>query len=151
MLPSNIDLTERADFGSPSSMSMDTPVDLDLLDLDDFDTRNKMSSNEYNSLIRWESIFGRKRHINQKWDIFPRLGLNGAEDSNALCCIRCGKPIRIPWKNYGHRYPWGNCGLCFECNEKEETETWGKIPWNHNMNKFSSRNDERGYNLFNSK
>ena len=148
MLPSNIDLTERADFGLPSSMSMDTPVDLDL---DDFDTRNKMSSNEYNSLIRWESIFGRKRHINQKWDIFPRLGLDVAEDPNALCCIRCGKPIRIPWKNYGHRYPWGNYGLCFECNEKEETETWGKIPWNHNMNKFSSRNDERGYNLFNSK
>ena len=147
MLPSNIDLTERADFGSPSSMSMDTPVDLDL---DDFDTRNKMSSNEYNSLIKWESIFGRKRHINQKWNIFPRLSLS-VENPHTLCCARCGKVIRIPWKNYGHRYPWGNCGLCFECNEKEETETWGKIPWNRNMNKFSSRNDERGYNLFNSK
>ena len=148
MLPSNIDLTEKADFGSPSSMSMDTPVDLDL---DDLDSENEMSSNEYNSLIKWESIFGKRKHINRKWNIFPRLGLNGAEDSNALCCIRCGKVIRIPWKNYGHRYPWGNCGLCFECNEKEETETWGKIPWNRNMNKFSSRNDERGYNLFNSK
>ena len=133
MLPSNIDLTERADFGSPSSMSMDTPVDLDL---DDLDSENEMSSNEYNSLIKWESIFGKRKHINRKWNIFPRLGLNGAEDSNALCCIRCGKAIRIPWKNYGHRYPWGNCGLCFECNEKEETETWGKIPWNHNMNNF---------------
>lgn len=148
MLPSNIDLTEKADFGRPSSMSMDTPVDLDL---DDLDSENEMSSNEYNSLIKWESIFGKRKHINRKWNIFPRLGLNGAEDSNALCCIRCGKVIRIPWKNYGHRYPWGNCGLCFECNEKEETETWGKIPWNRNMNKFSSRNDERGYNLFNSK
>lgn len=148
MLPSNIDLTEKADFGSPSSMSMDTPVDLDL---DDLDSENEMSSNEYNSLIKWESIFGKRKHINRKWNIFPRLGLNGAEDSNALCCLRCGKVIRIPWKNYGHRYPWRNCGLCFECNEKEEIETWGKIPWNRNMNKFSSRNDERGYNLFNSK
>lgn len=151
MLPSNIDLTEKADFGSPSSMSMDTPVDLDL---DDLDSGNNMSTNEYNSLIKWESIFGKRKHINRKWNIFPRLGLNVSYDSenpHTLYCSRCGKVIRIPWKNYGHRYPWRNCGLCFECNEKEETETWGKIPWNRNMNKFSSRNDERGYNLFNSK
>ena len=147
MLPSNIDLTEKADFGRPSSMSMDTPIDLDL---DDLDTRNEMSTDEYDLLVWWESIFGRKRHINQKWDIFPRLSLS-VENPHTLCCARCGKVIRIPWKNYGHRYPWRNCGLCFECNEKEETETWGKIPWNRNMNKFSSRNDERGYNLFNSK
>ena len=34
-------------------------------------------------------------------------------------------------------------------NEKIKTETWGKIPWKHTST--SSRNDERGYNLFNSK
>ena len=55
MLPSNIDLTERADFGD-TSLIMEIPADLDL---DDFDSGNKMSSNEYNSLIRWESIFGK--------------------------------------------------------------------------------------------
>ena len=145
MLPSNIDLTERADFGDVSLIS---PADLNL---DDIDTRNEMSTDEYDLLVWWEGIFGKKRHVNQKWDIFPRITLDVAEDPNALCCIRCGKVIRIPWKNYGHHYPWGNCGLCFECNEKIETETWGKIPWNRNMNNFSSRNDERGYNLFNSK
>ena len=141
MLPSNIDLTEKADFGSPSSMSMDTPVDLDL---DDFDSEYKMSSNEYNSLIRWESIFGKRKHINQKWSIFPRNGSNvsyGSENPYTLYCARCGKAIRIPWKNYG---------LCSECNEKIKTETWGKIPWNHHTYVFS-RNDERGYDLFNSK
>ena len=141
MLPSNIDLTERADFGSPSSMSMDTPVDLDL---DDSDSENKMSSNEYNSLIRWESIFGKRKHINRKWNIFPRLGLNvsyGSENPHTLYCSRCGKVIRIPWKNYE---------LCSECNEKIKTETWGKIPWKHHTYVFS-RNDERGYDLFNSK
>ena len=140
MLPSNIDLTERADFGLPSSMSMDTPVDLDL---DDSDSGNKMSSNEYNSLIRWESIFGKRRHINQKWNIFPRNGLNvsyGSENPYTLYCARCGKAIRIPWKNYE---------LCSECNEKIKTEIWGKIPWKHTST--SSRNDERGYDLFNSK
>ena len=135
MLPSNIDLTERADFGDAFLIS---PADLNL---DDFDTRNEMSTDEYDLLVWWESIFGKKRHINQKWDIFTRINLNGAEDSNALCCIRCGKVIRIPWKNYG---------LCSECNEKIKTETWGKIPW-RTMNIFSSGNDERGYDLFNSK
>ena len=136
MLPSNIDLTERADFGLPSSMSMDTPVDLDL---DDSDSGNKMSSNEYNSLIRWESIFGKRRHINQKWNIFPRLSLS-VENPHTLCCARCGKVIRIPW---------GNCELCSECNEKREIDFKGRIPWKHNST--SSRNDERGYDLFNSK
>lgn len=136
MLPSNIDLTEKADFGLPSSMSMDTPVDLDL---DDSDSGNKMSSNEYNSLIRWESIFGRKRHINQKWNIFPRLSLS-VENPHTLCCARCGKVIRIPWKNYE---------LCSECNEKREIDFKGRIPWKRTST--SSRNDERGYDLFNSK
>ena len=146
MLPSHIDLTEREDFGRPS-LIMEIPVDLDL---DDFDSGNKMSSNEYNSLIRWESIFGKKRHINQKWDIFPRLTLDVAEDPYTLYCARCGKAIRIPWKNYESHYPWKNYGLCSECNEKIKTETWGKIPWNHHTYAFS-RNDERGYDLFNSK
>ena len=149
MLPSNIDLTERADFGADfGDVSLISPADLNL---DDIDTRNEMSTDEYDLLVWREGIFGKKRHVNQKWDIFPRLTLDVTEDPNALCCARCGKVIRIPWKNYGHHYPWGNYELCFECNEKVETETWGKIPWNRNMNNFSSRNDERGYNLFNSK
>ena len=149
MLPSNIDLTEKADFGRPS-LIMEIPADLDL---DDFDSGNKMSSNEYNSLIRWESIFGKRKHINQKWNIFPRLNLNvsyGSENPHTLYCARCGKAIRIPWKNYESRCPWKNYGLCSECNEKIKTETWGKIPWNHHTYVFS-RNDERGYDLFNSK
>ena len=143
MLPSNIDLTERADFGRPS-------LTFDLNDLDDIDTRNEMSTDEYDLLVWWEGIFGKKRHVNQKWDIFPRLTLDVAEDPHTLYCARCGKPIRIPWKNYGHHYPWENYGLCFECNEKIETEALGKIPWSHTMNN-SSRNDEIVYNLFNSK
>lgn len=149
MLPSNIDLTEKADFGRPS-LIMEIPVDSDL---DDFDSGNKMSSNEYNSLIRWESIFGKRKHINQKWNIFPRLNLNvsyGSENPYTLYCARCGKAIRIPWKNYGSHHPWKNYELCSECNEKIKTETWGKIPWNHHTYVFS-RNDERGYDLFNSK
>ena len=134
MLPSNIDLTERADFGNAFLIS---PADLNL---DDFDTRNEMSTDEYDLIVWWESIFGKKRHINQKWDIFTRINLNGVEDPNALCCIRCGKVIRIPWKNYE---------LCSECNEKREIDFKGRIPWKRTST--SSRNDERGYDLFNSK
>lgn len=148
MLPSNIDLTEKADFGRPS-LIMEIPADLDL---DDSDSGNKMSSNEYNSLIRWESIFGKRKHINQKWSIFPRNGSNvsyGSENPYTLYCSRCGKVIRIPWKNYESHRPWKNYRLCSECNEKIKTETWGKIPWKHTST--SSRNDERGYDLFNSK
>ena len=151
MLPSNIDLTEKADFGRPSFTIMEMPVDLDL---DDFDSENKMSSNEYNSLIRWESIFGKRKHINQKWSIFPRNGLNvsyGSENPYTLYCARCGKAIRIPWKNYGCFSPWKNYNLCFESNDKVETEVKSKIPWDHTMDSPSSRNDEKGYNLFNSK
>lgn len=149
MLPSNIDLTEKADFGQPSLIIMDVPVGLDL---DDFDSENKMSYNEYNSLIRWESIFGKRKHINQKWNIFPRNGLNvsyGSENPHTLYCSRCGKVIRIPWKNYGWRSLWKKQGLCSECSEKEEIYFKGRIPWKHNST--SSRNDERGYDLFNSK
>ena len=149
MLPSNIDLTEKADFGQPSLIIMDVPVGLDL---DDFDSENKMSSTEYNSLIRWESIFGKRKHINQKWSIFPRNGLNvsyGSENPHTLYCSRCGKVIRIPWKNYGWRFPWKKQGLCYECSEKGEIDFKGRIPWKHNST--SSRNDERGYDLFNSK
>ena len=80
MLPSNIDLTERADFGDVSLIS---PADLNL---DNIDTRNEMSTDEYNLLVWREGIFGRKRHINQKWDIFTRINLDVTEDSNALCC-----------------------------------------------------------------
>ena len=144
MLPSNIDLTERADFGDAFLIS---PADLNL---DDCDTRNEMSTDEYDLLVWWEGIFGKKRHINQKWDIFPKLNLS-VENPHTLCCARCGKVIRIPWKNYGCFSPWKDYNLCFECNDKVKTEVKSKIPWDHTMNSPSSRNDEKGYNLFNSK
>lgn len=137
MLPSNIDLTERADFGADfGDVSLISPADLNL---DDIDTRNEMSTDEYDLLVWWEGIFGKKRHVNQKWDIFPRLSLS-VENPHTLCCARCGKVIRIPWKNYE---------LCSECNEKREIDFKGRIPWKRTST--SSRNDERGYDLFNSK
>lgn len=147
MLSPEVDLTEHMDFNRGS---MNIFSNTRLVEISD-DEQDLMSTEEYDWFTWWEGIFGKKRQVNQKWDIFPRLTLDVAEDPNASCCIRCGKVIRIPWKNYRHRYPWGNCGLCFECNEKINTDIEGKIPWNRNMNNFSYRNDERGYNLFNSR
>lgn len=147
MLSPKVDLTEHMDFNRGS---MNIFSNTRLVEISD-DEQDLMSTEEYEWFTWWEGIFGKKRHVNQKWDIFPRLTLDVAEDPNASCCVRCGKVIRIPWKNYRHRYPWGNCELCFECNEKVETETWDKIPWNRNMNNFPSRSDEKGYNLFNSR
>ena len=138
MLPSNIDLTESSDFGLGSGTFVDTPVDLD-----DIDVRNNMSLREYNYLLWWEGIFGRRYH-NQKWKLFPKIGVDvpyGPENPHPSYCVRCGKTI-IPWKNY--------YGHCFECNNKKETTVKSKIPWKHTKN-FSSINNERGYNLFNSK
>ena len=47
------------------------------------------------------------------------------------------------------RILWKKQGLCYECSEKGEIDFKGRIPWKHNST--SSRNDERGYDLFNSK
>ena len=141
MLSPKVDLTEHRDFNGGGIIRF--------VEISD-DEQDLMSTEEYEWFTWWEGIFGKKRHVNQKWDIFPRLTLDVAEGPNASCCIRCGKVIRIPWKNYRHRYPWGNCGLCFECNEKINTDIEGKIPWSHTMNN-SSRNDEIVYNLFNSR
>ena len=119
------------------------------MNFDDIDTRNEMSTDEYDLLVWWEGIFGKKRHVNQKWDIFPRINLKVAEDPHTLYCARSGKVIRIPWKNYGWRSLWKKQGLCFECSEKGEIDFKGRIPWKNTST--SSRNDERGYDLFNSK
>lgn len=138
MLSPKVDLTEHMDFNGGS---MNIFSNTRLVEISD-DEQDLMSTEEYEWFTWWEGIFGKKRHVNQKWDIFPRLTLDVAEGPNTLCCIRCGKVIRIPW---------GNCELCFECNEKINTDIEGKIPWNRNMNNFPSRNDERGYSLFNSR
>ena len=99
MLPPNIDLTERSDFGLGSGIFMDTPVDLD-----DLDAKNNMSIDEYDYLVWLEGIFGRKRLRNQKWKLFPRIDLD--------------VPFlpRIPLKDYRSQY-------------NTTPSTFDKIPW----------------------
>ena len=125
-LPRNIDLTEHRDFGgnrfiSSQLLPIDStfPLDLDLLE-------RGMTNEEYEKRIRWERIFGRRSHKDQRNDIFDPEEKHRKYWEHT--CFRCGKNIKISWNNI-----WG---VCKECNKdltynrvpwkKEETESWGR-------------------------
>lgn len=90
MLPPNIDLTEYGDFGGHATF-MDTPVDLDF-----HDEETLMTADEYEHIVWWESIFGRKRHPNARRALLPKPGYD-----NPLL-------PRIPWHEYHYEdlIPW---------------------------------------------
>lgn len=132
MLPPNIDLTSHGDFGhNMVNLIPQTP-----LDYDDDSEDNNMSTEEYEAILRYEKIFGRKkRHKNEKFDIFPNLRKRYFYEEDKEHCIRCGKVIRIPWKNY--------YGLCEEC---DGIVAKGDYPWETYQIVWG---DDKGYNLFN--
>lgn len=130
MLTPRVDLTAHMDFRRDINFS-DIRLD-EILD----DEHAPMSTDEYKQLTWWEGIFGRKKHKNQKHEIFSK-------DINELMtrCPRCGKPFRIPWDNIG--------GVCRKCND-EIFDPSHNLPWKRNNNPSVS---ERSivYNLFNSR
>ena len=132
MLPPNIDLTSHGDFGhNLVNLIPQTP-----LDYDDDSEDNNMSTEEYEAILRYEKIFGRKkRHKNEKFDIFPNLRKRYFYEEDKEHCIRCGKVIRIPWKNY--------YGLCEEC---DGITAKSYLPWDVFL---TTSEDNKGYNLFN--
>ena len=124
-LPRNIDLTENRVFGEPfistQSLLIDSTfsLDLDLL-------KRGITNDEYEKLITWERIFGRRSHKDQRNDIFDPEEKHKKYWEHT--CLRCGKNIKIPWNNIG--------GVCKECDEylannkvpwkKEEIVSWGR-------------------------
>jgi len=114
MLPGNIDLTANRDFGAHGLINFINTDTLTGIDVDG----EMMSIDQYDKLVEWESVFGRKRHMNQKSTIFnpewPFIERAKRE------CQRCGKPIIAPWKNF--------YGLCEECN-KTLPQDMRRIPW----------------------
>lgn len=133
MLPPNIDLTSHGDFGNNrvNFMLPQTP-----LDYDDDSEDLYMSTEEYEAILRYEKIFGKKkRHKNEKFGIFPNLRKRYFYEEDKEHCIRCGKVIRLPWKNY--------FGLCGEC---EGIVAKGDYPWDNSLTTWW---DDKGYNLFN--
>lgn len=118
MLSRNIDLTENRDFsgGRIEFTHLLRSIDLDA---------EVMSTDEYEVIVWWEGIFGRRRHSNEKDRVFDKEEkyLNGWRGK----CERCGKPLRCPWKRV--------YGLCIECNDAMEKS---RIPWIEHYGQQSS-------------
>ena len=130
MLSPKVDLTEHMDFNGG--------VIIRLVEISD-DEQDLMSTEEYEWFTWWEGIFGRKKHRNQKRDIFSK-NINEV----TVRCPRCGKPFRIPWENID-----GVCRVCRKCND-EIFDPSHNLPWKRNNNPSVS---ERSivHNLFNSR
>ena len=77
-----------------------------------------MTEEEYEKWIRWERVFGRRSHKDQRNDIFDPEEKHRKYWEHT--CLRCGKNIKIPWNNIG--------GVCKEC-AKNLTSGYNKVPW----------------------
>lgn len=114
MLPGNIDLTANRDFGAQGGVNF---IDADTILGIDVDGE-MMSIDQYDKIVKWESVFGKKRHMNQKSTIFNKEW--SFIEKSKYECQRCGKKIIVPWKNF--------YGLCKECDEIVSHNS-KKIPW----------------------
>ena len=110
MLTGNIDLTENRDFGGSFQITaMDIPD-------------NIMTLEDYDKIIRRESIFGKKRHTNGKHRIFERTTFVKNLESH---CYRCGKELKLPWER-------NRMELCKQCSDKVKHDNqYLKFPWNY--------------------
>lgn len=115
MLPRNIDLTANRDFSNRSRNPIDIHIGQILNELPDIDSLC-MTSDEYNALEWYEGIFGRNRHINEAYRVFD-FEYKHTENWKRTCA-RCGKPIRVPWKNYGN--------VCEDCDCELEAH---RVSW----------------------
>ena len=134
MLSPRIDLTEHRDFSGGNGALMDTPIEIPM------DEYELMSNEEYEVLVWWEGIFGKRRHYTEKSKVFHTESdypFGGDKDH----CYHCGKLFRLPWDNI-----YGRCRKCSE--EKEESGYRWRIPWVDHYTRPSSREDV-AYNLFN--
>ena len=116
MLTGNIDLTENRDFGGRFQITaMGFPIEMSEAD-------NIMTTEDYEKIIRRESIFGKKRHTNGKHRIFERTTFVKNLESH---CYRCGKELKLPWER-------NRMELCKQCSDKVKHDNqYLKFPWNY--------------------
>jgi hypothetical protein len=133
MISSRIDLTEHRDFsgGNDIIIMMDTPIEIPM------DEYRLMTNEEYEKLIRWEGIFGRRRHYTETSEAFGKVPNDPFRSSDH--CYKCGKIFRLPWDNV-----YGRCRKCAE--EPNESGYHSRLPWVEYNGRL---NDDVGYNLFN--
>lgn len=98
------DLTERLDF-------RDIP-EYDRLQRPSANVGILMDSSTYDTLRRWETIFGREgRHVDEREEVFGYRNLM----KSGHICYGCGKLVRTPWTV--SRCWW----LCRQCAGKYDT------------------------------
>ena len=128
MLSLKIDLTANRDFGSNTIDLMDTLVSMDV-------DGEEMTCDQYEALVWWEGVFGKKRHPNRKKDIFnPELKYYLKWKDT---CYRCGKSIKAPWNNFG--------GICRRCEHEMNLPT-PRLPWR--TMRVVPLNHDRGAGIF---
>lgn len=115
MLSTRIDLTENNDFsrGSLNRFSKSNVIlDKEKIKLYHYLSDSKaMSTNEFGVIEEYENVFGKKYHDN---DInFSQIKFNYD------VCVRCGKPLNIPWKR--------TVELCIDCEIDLRNES--RLPW----------------------
>lgn len=134
MLSQRVDLTENMDFSGGNINLMDTLIEIP------YDEYKLMSPDEYERLIWWEGIFGRKRHPNQKREIFDKNG--NYFKKMKTHCYRCGKEFRIPWDNIG-----GVCRKCDGSLTDSDHDSDRRMPWKERQGIIQSMGSV-AYNLF---
>lgn len=114
MISNRIDLTQNRDFGNrrfrlPMLFRIREFVD-GIADQDD----PLVTEEEYEKLVWYEGIFGRRRHFSEKHRVFNYETKH--EEMWRRMCVRCGARL-IPWNNiYG--------GVCDACESDMH-----RIPW----------------------
>ena len=140
ILSPKVDLTADRAFSTLNmSLVEDTVIDMSL------DEYQSMTSDQYDKLMWFESIFGKRRHYNKKKELF---GI-GEYDEHFLArkghCARCGSIIREPWNYYN--------GLCKDCATKLDDGKDNRTPWLEQDLKIKEKiaYENSLFNLFNSK
>ena len=112
MLTGNIDLTENRDFGDSFQIT----------EMNIWEADNIMTTEDYEKIIRRESIFGKKIHTNGNHRIFGRTTFVKNLESR---CYRCGKELKLPWER-------NRMELCKQCSDKVKHDNqYLKFPWNY--------------------
>lgn len=139
MLSPKIDLTLNREFTS-GEIDVNVSNSVRYVEIDLITNDEAMTVDEYAHIFRFETLFGKRRHKNEKNTVFDKEKryINELETH----CQRCGKELRLPWN--GIMY----FDLCRECNEAVN-ESLGKIPWKRDGVGLSHRNIKD--DLFNSK
>lgn len=137
MLPSNIDLTAHFDFGgnrvNPWRIA---EVRGGVRMLPDSGSP-LMTSDEYDRLCMYESLFGKKHY--DYYQTAVKLILFGTPSEAPSPTNDWFPFIKFPWKSYNYNISHNN--------------VFQRIPWkfNEDLPTNNSRNDDKGHNLFNSR